>query len=60
MSDLGEAQVPHFLVHAGYDKMELTAVTHPRRVAMMSVAERAAQDMDVTLGDEVISFGSKM
>ena len=31
----------------------MVAVTQPRRVAAMSVARRVADEMDVTLGDQV-------
>lgn len=48
-------QVPQFLV---YDLMphlqgKQIACTQPRRVAAMSVAERVAKEMDVSLGDQV-------
>lgn len=46
-------QVPQFLVDAGYTSKGLIAVTQPRRVAAMSVAARVAQEMDVTLGEQV-------
>jgi pre-mRNA-splicing factor ATP-dependent RNA helicase DHX15/PRP43 len=47
-------QVPQFLVEAGYSKGgKHIGCTQPRRVAAMSVAARVAQEMDVTLGDEV-------
>jgi hypothetical protein len=31
----------------------MVACTHPRRVAIMSVSRRVAEEMDVTLGEEV-------
>ena len=47
-------QTPQYCVEAGYCKGgKLVACTQPRRVAAMSVAQRVADEMDVTLGEEV-------
>eukprot|EP00002_Diphylleia_rotans_P005867 TRINITY_DN1507_c0_g1_i11.p1 TRINITY_DN1507_c0_g1~~TRINITY_DN1507_c0_g1_i11.p1 ORF type:complete len:713 (+),score=145.57 TRINITY_DN1507_c0_g1_i11:50-2188(+) len=47
-------QVPQFLVEAGFtERRKLVGCTQPRRVAAMSVARRVAEEMDVTLGEEV-------
>lgn len=47
-------QTPQFAVDAGYCKSgKRVAVTQPRRVAAMSVAQRVADEADVTLGEEV-------
>jgi len=46
-------QIPQFLVDAGFAEQGLVACTQPRRVAAMSVAQRVADEMDVTLGNEV-------
>jgi len=48
-------QIPQALVAAGYGKLGEFAVacTQPRRVAAMSIAQRVADEMDVSLGDEV-------
>jgi len=47
-------QTPQYCVEAGYSKNgKMIACTQPRRVAAMSVAQRVADEMDVTLGDEV-------
>eukprot|EP00004_Rigifila_ramosa_P019964 TRINITY_DN5154_c0_g1_i1.p1 TRINITY_DN5154_c0_g1~~TRINITY_DN5154_c0_g1_i1.p1 ORF type:complete len:709 (-),score=178.13 TRINITY_DN5154_c0_g1_i1:47-2173(-) len=47
-------QTPQFLVEAGYTAgKKIVACTQPRRVAAMSVAKRVADEMDVTLGEEV-------
>lgn len=47
-------QIPQFLVEAGYaDDGRIIACTQPRRVAAMSVAKRVAEEMDVTLGEQV-------
>ncbi|KAF2088973.1 pre-mRNA-splicing factor ATP-dependent RNA helicase PRP43 [Saccharata proteae CBS 121410] len=48
-------QIPQFVL---FDDMphfqgKMVACTQPRRVAAMSVAQRVAQEMDVTLGEEV-------
>ncbi|CEF88485.1 DEAH-box ATP-dependent RNA helicase prp43 [Fusarium graminearum] len=48
-------QIPQYVV---YDELphltgKLIACTQPRRVAAMSVAQRVADEMDVTLGEEV-------
>ena len=42
-------QIPQFLL----EKFCSIAVTQPRRVAAMSVAQRVAQEMDVVLGEQV-------
>lgn len=46
-------QVPQFLLESGLSQGRMIACTQPRRVAAMSVAARVAQEMDVSLGDEV-------
>jgi len=46
-------QVPQFIVDGGFLKGKQCAVTQPRRVAAMSVSQRVADEMDVTLGQEV-------
>ena len=51
-------QIPQYLVHAGFNtgpdgKRRLIACTQPRRVAAMSIAARVADEMDVSLGEEV-------
>jgi HrpA-like RNA helicase len=47
-------QLPQFCVSAGFGAGgRLIACTQPRRVAAMSVAARVAEEMDVTLGEEV-------
>ena len=47
-------QIPQFLVEAGYaTDGTCVACTQPRRVAAMSVATRVAEEMDVTLGEQV-------
>lgn len=47
-------QTPQYCVEAGYCKGgKMVACTQPRRVAAMSVAQRVADEMDVTLGEEV-------
>ena len=48
-------QIPQFLVEAGLVTPGSTAVacTQPRRVAATSIAQRVAEEMDVTLGEEV-------
>lgn len=44
-------QVPQFVLEM--EPAGAIACTQPRRVAAMSVSERVAEEMDVTLGDEV-------
>ena len=46
-------QVPQFLLESGLAKRKNIACTQPRRVAAMSVAQRVADEMDVSIGDEV-------
>ncbi|GLJ09223.1 hypothetical protein SUGI_0104130 [Cryptomeria japonica] len=47
-------QIPQFVVEAGYtDNRKQIACTQPRRVAAMSVSRRVADEMDVTIGEEV-------
>ena len=50
-------QTPQFALEAGFTEGhyegKMVACTQPRRVAAMSVAQRVADEADVTLGDEV-------
>ncbi|KAL8827740.1 MAG: hypothetical protein Q9191_003007, partial [Dirinaria sp. TL-2023a] len=48
-------QIPQFVLFDDlpHTERKMVACTQPRRVAAMSVAERVANEMDVTLGDEV-------
>ncbi len=48
-------QIPQFVLFDDlpHFQRKLVACTQPRRVAAMSVAQRVAQEMDVTMGDEV-------
>ncbi|KAK3242293.1 hypothetical protein CYMTET_48013 [Cymbomonas tetramitiformis] len=47
-------QIPQFVVEGGLCQgRKLVACTQPRRVAAMSVSKRVADEMDVTLGEEV-------
>lgn len=46
-------QVPQFVVESPVRAGKKVACTQPRRVAAMSVAQRVADEMDVTLGQEV-------
>ena len=48
-------QIPQFLVDAGFCSQGETTVacTQPRRLAATSLATRVAEEMDVTLGEEV-------
>ncbi|GAX81778.1 hypothetical protein CEUSTIGMA_g9206.t1 [Chlamydomonas eustigma] len=47
-------QIAQFVAEAGYaQNRKAIACTQPRRVAAMSVARRVAEEMDVTLGEEV-------
>ncbi|KAF3784984.1 putative pre-mRNA-splicing factor ATP-dependent RNA helicase [Nymphaea thermarum] len=47
-------QIPQFIVEAGYtSNHKQVACTQPRRVAAMSVSRRVAEEMDVSIGEEV-------
>jgi pre-mRNA-splicing factor ATP-dependent RNA helicase DHX15/PRP43 len=50
-------QIPQFLVHAGFGRSptgnKMICCTQPRRVAAMSISQRVADEMDVSLGEEV-------
>jgi len=48
-------QIPQFLVQMGFARegQFMVACTQPRRVAAMSIAQRVADEMDVTLGQHV-------
>lgn len=48
-------QIPQFVLFDDLPQLngKMVACTQPRRVAAMSVAQRVAQEMDVTLGEEV-------
>ncbi|KAK5108974.1 DEAH-box ATP-dependent RNA helicase prp43 [Meristemomyces frigidus] len=48
-------QIPQFVLFDDLPQSQakMVACTQPRRVAAMSVAQRVAQEMDVTLGEEV-------
>lgn len=48
-------QIPQFVLYDDLPQTQgkMVACTQPRRVAAMSVAQRVAQEMDVTLGEEV-------
>ena len=48
-------QIPQFVLFDDLPHLngKMVACTQPRRVAAMSVAQRVAQEMDVTLGQEV-------
>jgi ATP-dependent helicase HrpA len=46
-------QIPKFLLDAGYGKNGLIGCTQPRRVAALSVAQRIAEELGVTYGNEV-------
>jgi pre-mRNA-splicing factor ATP-dependent RNA helicase DHX15/PRP43 len=48
-------QIPQFVLFDDLPHFQgkMVACTQPRRVAAMSVAQRVAQEMDVTLGEEV-------
>uniref|UniRef100_A0A6N2N1E0 RNA helicase n=1 Tax=Salix viminalis TaxID=40686 RepID=A0A6N2N1E0_SALVM len=46
-------QLSQMLHRRGYTKSGIVAVTQPRRVAAVSVARRVAQELGVTLGEEV-------
>ncbi|KAL6078692.1 RNA helicase [Balamuthia mandrillaris] len=46
-------QIPQFIIDSGIRGNKMVACTQPRRVAAMSVSKRVADEMDVTLGEEV-------
>ena len=47
-------QMPQFLMESGViDKDQRIAITQPRRVAAVSVAQRVAQEMNCRLGETV-------
>ncbi|KAK4494511.1 hypothetical protein PRZ48_014809 [Zasmidium cellare] len=48
-------QIPQYVLYDDLPHMQgqMVACTQPRRVAAMSVAQRVAQELDVTLGEEV-------
>ena len=46
-------QIPKFLIDAGYGENGLIGCTQPRRVAALSVAQRIAEELGVTYGNEV-------
>ncbi|GJN31289.1 hypothetical protein PR202_gb19671 [Eleusine coracana subsp. coracana] len=47
-------QIPQFVLEAeGLGNRSMVACTQPRRVAAMSVSRRVAEEMDVTIGEEV-------
>ncbi|MGC6424135.1 MAG: ATP-dependent RNA helicase HrpA [Lentimonas sp.] len=46
-------QLPKFLIDAGLGQKGLLGCTQPRRVAALSVAQRIAEELSVTYGNEV-------
>ena len=47
-------QIPQFVLELeDLGKRPMVACTQPRRVAAMSVSRRVAEEMDVTIGEEV-------
>lgn len=46
-------QIPKFLIDAGLGQNGLLGCTQPRRVAALSVAQRIAEELGVTYGNEV-------
>lgn len=47
-------EIPQFLVETGYAlNGKCIAITVPRRMAAVSVAQRVAEEMDTNLGEEV-------
>ncbi|KAK6125834.1 hypothetical protein DH2020_040422 [Rehmannia glutinosa] len=46
-------QLSQILHRRGYAKSESIVVTQPRRIAVVSVSRRVAQELDVKLGKEV-------
>ncbi|RMX47490.1 hypothetical protein pdam_00002199 [Pocillopora damicornis] len=48
-----ELPIPQWCLETRIDKRKCVACTQPRRVAAMSVAQRVADELDVTIGQEV-------
>ncbi|KAL1793860.1 hypothetical protein ACET3X_007281 [Alternaria dauci] len=46
-------QIPQYVASAGYIESGMIAITQPRRVAAMSVAQRVAEEYGCKLGNEV-------
>ncbi|KAL4468705.1 hypothetical protein ABPG74_005208 [Tetrahymena malaccensis] len=46
-------QIPQYLIEEGLNKNRMIAVTQPRRVAAITIAQRVAQEMNTTVGNKV-------